>query len=194
MTLIIGAKGSMGRRYQAILKYLEKPFTCADVDDDWFLKSRLCDSIILATPTDTHYNFLKNLIHFKQPILCEKPITKDLRELDLIKHEYRDLPLQMVMQYKELDAGDEGPSFYDYYNHGKDGLYWDALQIIGLARGGVEILEESPIWRCQLNGEQLSLNHMDYAYISMIRNWFKNPYGDLIEIKAIHQKVYDYAK
>jgi hypothetical protein len=191
MTLIIGAKGSMGRRYQAILKWLKRPYLSADINDDWLALRHLCTGVILATPTNTHVRFLELLHDLKIPILCEKPITTDLSELNEIYQAFKKQPLQMVMQYRHLD-GTGGDSFYDYYNHGKDGLYWDTMQIIGLARSRVMVKEESPIWTCSLNGRMLSVDQMDSAYIATIRQWFEKPFGDLSEIKAMHEKVSEF--
>lgn len=190
--LIIGANGSMGRRYQAILGYHGHDYLCADIEtplekiDEMAQKS---SGIIIATPTQTHFKFLSAIHQFKKPVLCEKPVTKDLSELEHLIGLYKGQPLQMVMQYKHLDCGTGGDSFYDYYNHGKDGLYWDTMQIIGLAKGHVKIYEKSPIWRCQLNGKRLELSHMDEAYVQMIKTWFIEPNQDLFEIRDIHLKV-----
>lgn len=194
-TLIIGANGSMGRRYQAILRYLKKPFLCCDVGDSIDGKFNIADSFIVATPTDTHWTILDQLAHYGKPVLCEKPVVKSLEDLKSIIYLYDKItPLKMVMQYRHLDPGRMGESFYNYYNHGKDGLYWDTMQIIGLARGEVKVAEDSPIWTCDLNGKSLSIGYMDYAYISMIQDWFLNPKDDLNKVYAIHEKVVEMSK
>jgi hypothetical protein len=149
--------------------------------------------VIVATPTDTHFDILVKLSDIKNDIniLCEKPLTKGAFELAKICQLYKDKNLQMVMQYKDLDLGGEGDSFYDYYNHGRDGLHWDCLQIVGLARGRVMLSEDSPYWKCRLNGADLDIKKMDYAYSMMLRRWFRNPKGDLGFLTSIHDKVRD---
>jgi hypothetical protein len=122
-------------------------------------------------------------------MLCEKPVTTSLTELAEILELYKNQRLKMVMQYAELNTGDGGHSFYDYYNHGRDGLLWDCIQIIGLARSSWKVGEDSPVWKCALNGKELSLSDMDIAYISMIRKWFFAPREELLKIYDIHKKV-----
>ncbi len=41
---------------------------------------RRCDKVIVATPTDTHYDVLKKIIYFNLDILCEKPCCKNIKE------------------------------------------------------------------------------------------------------------------
>lgn len=190
--LIIGDKGSMGRRYSALMKHKTLNWHGVDIDTPIDTIARLAsnyDGVIIATPTNTHFSFLQRLAHLDTSVLCEKPITKDAAELEQIIELYKNKNLQMVMQYRELDIGKAGDSFYDYYNHGKDGIYWDCLQIIGLARGRVMISEGSPFWKCRLNGVDLELSRMDYAYSLMLDRWRRNPRGDLSYLKEIHMKV-----
>lgn len=196
--LIIGDKGSMGRRYAANLRYLDFPrIDGVDNDasiDDIAKVSHLYDGIILATPTNTHFEILMALKNTSASVLCEKPITKSREELDHVLYAYKDKNLQMVMQYKDLETYGKGDSFYDYYNHGRDGLYWDCLQIIALAQGRVMLSENSPFWKCRLNGTDLDISKMDIAYNLMLRRWMRNPRGDYAYLKDVHEKVMEYAK
>lgn len=199
MILVIGANGSMGRRYSALLKYMNKT-TVWGVDnnltvDQIIKEARAFEGVILATPTDTHYEFLIKLAPLNCKVLCEKPITKNADEMVHLKKLYEKKDLQMVMQYRDLDeSSNRGESFYDYYNHGRDGLYWDCLQIIGLARHRVMLSENSPFWKCRLNGKDLDLRQMDYAYSWMLKRWFNNPKGDLSYLSDVHDKVRDWEK
>lgn len=190
--LIIGNKGSMGRRYSALLRHKCIAFDGVDIDTSIEAIAKLSnkyEGLIVATPTDTHYSILTKLADSKANILCEKPITKSADELNDILTIYKNKNLQMVMQYRELDIGRGGDSFYDYYNHGRDGLFWDCLQIIALARGKVMLSESSPFWNCKLNGQNLNISEMDYAYSYMLSRWFRNPKGDLSFLKDAHDKV-----
>ena len=204
MIALIGSEGSMGQRYQAILNYLRQPYVALDKtkpQNDQIIKKALqADRIIVATPTSTHVEYLKELLPSKKPILCEKPITKDFDELvDLhafcARHGYS---YNMVMQYKELDVPLHTIgrwSYYNYFRHGNDGLIWDCMQIIGLAQGPVWVKEESPIWECTINGKSLSLSDMDSAYVRMIRKWLTNTLDQSMdEILHVHKKVATYAE
>ncbi len=190
MTLIIGSEGSMGKRYQAILKFLGEPFGCYDLKTHGFLK--LCDQYsryIIATPTHTHLEWVARLDEYLKPILCEKPLSKDLVEVkEILKCKS---PLSMMMQYTWLfDRHSFGRSFYDYYNHGPDGLIWDCFQIIALASGEIELKESSPVWSCRINGTKIQRQAMDAAYVEFVRAWLK---GEAVvtrdQLLKWHEKV-----
>lgn len=99
----------------------------------------------------------------------------------------------MVNQYAHLrHKGDGGPTIYDYWNHGKDGLAWDCISIVGLAEGMIHLSESSPVWTCQINGAAHYSSEMDYAYIDMIQSWLSgNVYGTSY-IREAHKKVAAY--
>lgn len=191
----MGHKGNMGLRYRTILDYLKVPWRGIDKDDH-LDKSILTetDAVIIATPTHLHMSDIRRFSKTGIPILCEKPITKHLDVLELFAANYGsgDSPLQMVHQYDYLvDPSANGESYYDYFKHGSDGIYWDCIQIIGHAKGPVRITEKSPIWKCQINGKALSLADMDQAYVTMIERWLDEPEHDLDRAVTYHQKVND---
>lgn len=200
MIAIIGANGSMGKRYQAILKFLDVPFLCFDVDKPHEEILKMCvrckGGVILCTPTDTHAKFLHDLITLKvDKILCEKPITKDLNDLEDIyaRAKEADITLTMVMQYScplLIGRHNVGDTYYDYFRHGNDGLYWDCFQIIALAEGAIDLQESSPVWKCMINGKVLSIANMDKAYVWFIDMWLKGKIKqDPKDIIIMHQKV-----
>ena len=174
---VIGGLGNMGRRYSLILKSLgvkvlpiDVNSTPEDIDD----AKQFSDAFIVATPTDTHANWVIKLARLKRPILCEKPISTSL---NMVKEVLRitgqeKTPLSMVCQYSELaPKTGSGDSFYNYFRHGNDGLYWDCIQIIALANGKCEVADDSPVWRCQINGKSLNVAEMDHAYIKHLQRW-----------------------
>lgn len=177
-TLIIGSEGSMGKRYQTILKHLGEKYWCVDKQNyihEILSRVMNSDRVILCTPTDTHFELLMAIIPLGVEVLCEKPVTKNLKELEHIFRavEKHKTGFTMVHQYKELiqDPLKTGLTSYDYFRTGNDGLVWDCLQIIGLAKTGIELNNESPIWKCEINGEKLNLSDMDEAYVSFVRKW-----------------------
>lgn len=201
MIAIIGSNGSMGKRYQAIMNFLGKPHLCFDKEDsiDTIRKvAAEAEGFIIATPTPTHAEFLRQLLPTRRKILCEKPVTKDLGELiDLdgfcSRHGF---DFQMTMQYQELMKLDSlGPSYYDYFRTGNDGLVWDCLQIIGLS-DEIPVLEnKSPIWSCMINGHRLNLGDMDLAYVECVRKWMG---GRLLQTRKtvidMHRKTDEFAR
>lgn len=200
--LIIGSEGSMGSRYKAIFKYLGKSFTCVDVNDseDKALAfAQDADGIVIASPTDTHSAYIHMLSpSVEVPILCEKPVCKDINELRDVLDICRSngTKLSMMMQYEFLDYSlmlkINGNSHYDYFKTGNDGLIWDCFQTIALARGPVVVRNESPIWDVQLNGRKLNLSDMDNAYISYVAAWLEGGTSDLTKILEMHLKVHRY--
>lgn len=192
---IIGGNGGMGRRYQSILSHLDKDFHVADIEhtEDQIIELvKRSEGVIIATPTETHAGLVAALSPLRKPILCEKPISKNMDELKacLLQVKTDQTPFSMVYQYKSLaNPYRLGWSHYNYFRHGNDGLAWDCIQIIGLARQQLELEETSPIWRCSINGEALDLSSMDYAYIAFIRDWLKLPNQDLGQLLATHEKT-----
>ena len=200
MILILGDKGSMGVRYRAILSHLGVPHDGLDVDAPPSIRRDLIETAgryIIATPTETHESILEDLITRGKPILCEKPILTDTDKLrDVLKRsEAFRTPIRVMMQYERLyNPKSEGPSYYNYFRHGRDGLVWDCFQIIALSNGDVALGEDSPVWDCVLNGEQLSIDDMDNAYVEYVQSWLEHPGQSAETIWKWHKKVSDFSK
>lgn len=204
MIALVGSEGSMGKRYQAIFNYLNVPYVALDrlkqTADEIDKEVEEADRILIATPTPTHTELLRKYLPLKKPILCEKPVSKNIDEL-IELHAWcarSGYSYQMVMQYKELldeealNANDL-PSYYNYFRTGKDGLIWDCMQIIALARSAVAVIDASPIWTCMINGKLLRFSDMDAAYLLVITQWLANSLTQTMDdILHIHQKVVDY--
>jgi len=175
---VIGANGNMGRRYAMIL---EQFTDCEVVRIDWENRYKRdghdCDGFIIATPTKCHLDDIQYYSHYDKPILCEKPITKDIDDLKEIL-DLPDLDLSMINQYHFLEdrmGPIPGilPTFYNYFKTGNDSLFWDCINIIGTARGSFDIKNDSLVWECQINGWPIDLRDMDEAYIWNIQDWVK---------------------
>ncbi len=193
--LIIGANGSMGKRYQAIFNYLGVSAILSDKEHGvQAIKSFAgkTDGVVIASPTSTHVEMIRALIPIRKPILCEKPVTKNLTELTEVLKELEGamVPFRMMYQYSVMTEPNRiGRSYYNFYNHGTDGLIWDCMQIIGLSRGQLELGESSPIWRCMINGQAIKREHMDAAYVAYVQKWIKYPNQSHHEILKIHEKT-----
>ena len=196
MILLVGSEGNMGGRYKAIFEYLGLEYVCADKTIDQKIHPIGYDRILIATPTNTHLDVLREYCLKGLPILVEKPVCKTRRELEeLIAVFQTNRKIYMVNQYAynyEARFQQEiGVTYYDYFKHGEDGLYWDCIQAIHMANGPLEIKEGSPVWKCCVNGIDYSLGDMDKYYIRMIRDFagqMRNLWGpkDIIES---HRKV-----
>lgn len=200
MILVVGARGNMGKRYSKILDYLNVSWLGVDrehsIDEIQFL-AESSRGVIIASPTDMHFDHLMTLSKSRTPVLCEKPFTKDQNELREIVNAYNTskTPISMVCQYQYLvSPGSVGPTSYNYFKHGGDGIYWDCIQIIGLAKGEVKIQETSPIWRCTINGQIMNISDMDMAYVKMIETWLAGQNMPLERIYEFHQKTREFEK
>ncbi len=198
--LIIGSEGAQGKRYQAILKSLGVEFGRLDAKyfDTACAIFELFTHFIIATPTETHAEIIRELLPLNKSILCEKPITKDIFEMRDLYEEIKrsNVSFSMVYQYRHLvlDGNFSGDSSYNYFRHGNDGLTWDCLQIIGLGNGAIDLSEKSPVWKCQINGEPLFIEEMDSAYVLEVQDWLNDRgFNDLDSILNIHEKVNTFA-
>jgi hypothetical protein len=193
MTLIVGSEGSMGKRYQAILKHLREPYLCTDIKIPAVAQFESADRFIIATPTRTHLWWVEMLDKYNKPILCEKPLSKEMFEVERILR--CQSPISMQMQYAWLvpDRA-HGPSSYDYFHHGSDGLVWDCFQIIALAKDKIELKEDSPIWKCKINGTTLARGDMDQAYVMAVRAFLQGHYLERKDLLAWHKKVKEFEK
>lgn len=198
---IIGISGNMGQRYKAILEYLGYDVTGSDKRLP-YMPDTLRDNMnkaygfIIATPTHTHLDEIKKLFYRGKPILCEKPLCKSVKELDEFENQHRpDIALlRMINQYEHMPRGYRGPTCYNYFKSGADGLAWDCLNIFGLSTQTPVINNKSPIWICQLNGKLLNIQGMDHAYISMMDQWTTDPRSNYAYARRAHEKVEDYLK
>jgi hypothetical protein len=201
---IFGNHGNMGRRYAAILRYLGHEAVGGDVGDEVLddREFKDYDGFIIATPTDTHLDYVEFLLKCGKPVLCEKPFINDWRRLGVLENvitaaEEQKMQLSMVSQYDFIRFDEKPPegitTYYDFYRSGPDGIAWDCINVMWIATGKVTLKNESPVWKCMINGFNLDIKMMDYAYIEMIESWLKSSYKPQYDrILHSHQKVVDY--
>lgn len=181
---IIGCNGSMGKRYKAILDFLQIPQS-EHVDVRQGKLDYNASHFIIATPTSTHFDILKQL-PFEANVLCEKPLALDSKTVEemLLYANKSKMKFRMVLQYVHqfdeqkirqmtgyLARNIPPMSYYDYFRHGNDGLEWDCLQIVALTKDVPSLRETSPIWRCKINGVDLDVAKMDDCYCEEILQW-----------------------
>jgi hypothetical protein len=187
---VIGANGNMGKRYAMILEqYCDCEVLRIDVDSPLIYEEFVtCDGFIIATPTEQHASDIVKYAGWKKPILCEKPITKSISKLHLVLGLNND-DISMINQYAFLDHGGEGHTEYNYFKTGSDGLMWDCINIIGLARSSYSIKNDSVVWKCVLNGDTVNIGDMDQAYIDNIKAWVSGSWRNKSYILAAHENV-----
>jgi hypothetical protein len=210
--LVIGGMGNMGRRYCSILSYLQHPFRILDKHNlhEGPELIAVCDKYIIASPTSNHLEQLKQLLPLGRPILCEKPLSKSHKSLKRVLEKYEDTPLCMVVNYvyayalsrqsPRLYCGDEaeilpGLTSYDYYNSGGDGLIWDCIQLYNLAEGPIELSNDSPFWRVNINGVFIQRDHIDRSYVLMVSDFIagflRQDMSDLIDLHKIVEEEHE---
>jgi hypothetical protein len=199
----------MGKRYQAIMDYLDIAYVCYDIKLCYDIKRGISlsdfitgndtyiDRVIIASPTPTHYSVFKSLTkHLFQPkILCEKPLSTDLNEvLEMVKY-----GVNTMMQYRYLRQdktySTEHDSSYNYFRSGSDGIAWDCFQIIAFHNGPLEqisLKSNSPIWKCSINSDALSIRHMDRAYVDFFKAWLAGDKMDENFVFIAHKRVLSY--
>lgn len=190
---IIGNLGNMGRRYASILRYLD--INCTGHDRDTIPDSNLmksADGFIIASPTALHLRHCESLFQYGRPVLAEKPLTTDLKLLDCFEFKNKSNleHLTLVNQYSYLVGPENnGETYYSYFKSGSDGLYFDCLNVIGMAKSKPQLDNLSPVWSAKLNGKKLFSSQMDMAYVNMVDSWLRNPVSNYIYARIAHDKT-----
>jgi hypothetical protein len=207
-TLVIGSRGSIGSRWCAVLRYLREDYLEADLGDPWWEWD--FDRVIIATPTDRHPQDLRLALHKGKPILCEKPIATDSREVATLAEEAKRAGVDVRMVSNWLYAvnlllvRERGPRgrqgavanmgemhiSYDYYNSGRDGFWWDMIQPIYLA-GKLTYSRNSPVFQCSVDGMDLPLGIIEESYVVMLSEWL---HGDRSRLWSLGDSVLAHKK
>ncbi len=205
--MFLVGRGSIGKRYAAILNYLEIPFFSYDpIDylpfsyekrinklDSTHIKN-LSKEAIIATPTENHIETAEYLLNYGfEKLLIEKPMF--LEEDDYYWADAQKADIRMVCNYHLLD-GIYGDTVYNYYEQGKEQPWMNLFQIIGLAQGKIKINYDSPVWYCKLNGRELTLEDVHKSYIEMLKLWMSTPERLVTPMEALrwHRKCIEWQK
>lgn len=202
--LLLGAEGSIGRRYKAIFNNYDYNYAPYDITThkdkvEKYIQDKEITHILIATPTRTHLNYLW-LINDLRPdvkVLCEKPITTDVKGLEEFLKECH-LDLTMVCNYayvEDLECTSLSDTSYNFYNSGNDGLAWDCIQLIALAKGDISLSTQSPIWGAEINGYRVYKEGIDFSYCKMLEIWMsgrKLPklFSDKEKLLEVHKKTH----
>ena len=188
--LLIGGCGSIGKRYAAILKHLNQPFSICDPKEPTTPDIQAFDRWIIASPTDTHIDWCIKAIELKKTFLCEKPISKNLTECKAIKRMADDNNVKgaLVCNYKYVLNNNmryrvhgSANLSYDYFNPG-DQLEWACSQLIYLDPS-VSLKSNSPKWEFRINRPSIDYEILEKSYISMIKDFIDGNYGKLWDLE-----------
>jgi len=210
--LVIGGNGSIGKRYCAILRYLKVNYEIYEINDVLANSAPPeADRWLIASPTSTHFEYCMEAIKRRKPFLCEKPLSKSLDQCREIRDaaQAADVDGRVVCNYKiafEINFGGtvfEGalPYKYEYFNTGKDGVFWDLCQLIYM-NPNLLIDTDSPTWclwmhqpkqpsRTFVDAEKpqpsiFILECLEQSYRQMIQAWFRdNPKWPNLGIESL---------
>lgn len=183
--LVIGSQGNMGRRYVAILKRFGHEVIERDIVDKThpYLNYKEIDKAIVATPTGTHFDICRYLAINKVDYLCEKPVSKDPGEIKELINLNKKFGVDgrwvcnwaFTSHATRFEIGKSSYISYNYYNTGKDGLKWDCIQLAYLDVNYPTIFTDSPIFKAEISGYDITLRDIERSYIAMIGTWFQHP-------------------
>jgi hypothetical protein len=200
--LIIGNKGSTGKRYSSILKMLGAEIEEYDIihyrNNKKLPKGELC---IIACPTNLHCYFAsKALDKGYKKILVEKPFSKSLEEIEKIMDTQGDADIRVICNWKfssfsELLPEDNQIS-YNFYNHGNDDEpLWDLCQLVYLQKDyDLDFGYDSPFFTCSINGFNIGLWDIEKSYYRMLISWLVSPekLWDIKDAYKMSKKVLEY--
>lgn len=187
--LLVGGCGRIGRRYAAILRSLKVPFEIFDPLAPYEPSPEDHSHWIIASPTITHASWCLSAIHLGKTFLCEKPLSIDIHECELIvdnaaranaqgfvvcNYKY---VVETNLSYKVHGKLKPGALSYDYFNPG-DELEWAAAQLIYLDPQ-VKLADKSPIWRFKINRSFVDYQVLEKSYVKMIRDFTSGDYSNL---------------
>lgn len=179
--LLVGALGSIGQRYKAILEWLGCDVTPYDIGYDANVLAKLYDGIIIASPTTTHFNYINLFKNNMTPILVEKPMCATVAEAaEISKDQSVALYVHVVDNWayilNDLSGYGKHTLVYKNYYTGKEKLAFNLAQPAYFTRGGMLKLElNEPMFTLHDIDKPATYNtaDVDYSYIKMLSVWVK---------------------
>lgn len=179
--LLVGANGSIGQRYKTILEMMGQRTRCVDLPRGAsfetyyeFCKDPQVKEIIIASPTDTHLDWIEACCQAEKPFLCEKPLSKDLKSLVELQKNYQPTGY-VVCNYTYIIQSPLKEIEYNFFKTGRDGLTWDMCQLIYLAyryNGSLTVKTDSPFWTLSVDKVEIPYRKLEESYHSMLIDFF----------------------
>lgn len=182
--LVIGSKGSTGKRYCSILRGMGHDVVEYDLTEH-SKSERLpkFDKAIIATPTKTHCEY-HDIIYYNRTfedrfqmntdILIEKPATDNIYD---IQRMFCKMVCNWAFVFPDriLQPG-KHTVFYECSNHGNEGFWFDTCQLHILSNGRGRIGERINTFYAEIDGEKVTRDMIEASYVRMIDAWFYRPY------------------
>ena len=172
--VVVGGNGSIGSRYVCILKILGHEVVVWDLPAALIDPIPEADKYIIATPTDTHFDWCKKLIEKNATFLCEKPLSKNPEECQKLASYTNGFMVNNYRFLPKLWHIDHTPDiYYNYFKTGKDGLLWDCCQLIALDPNA-KLANNSALWRLWIDGEEIPYRDLENGYVGMIHTFLED--------------------
>jgi hypothetical protein len=170
--LIVGSKGSIGSRYEAICRFLKIRHVGVDLNDPWpkdFTHALIC------TPTGMHTIPAVQAMKEGMEVMIEKPLSKDTKDIETlirVRDENR-VTAWMVNNYffsKIPFSANYDTIKYSYFFSGKDGWEWDCIQLINMCK---EFIFDGtrPVFNLTFDGTGVTLEDVQKSYMTMLLYW-----------------------
>jgi len=170
--LIIGNKGSTGRRYQKILEGLGIEVVGYDIEDAGKSLPE-CDKVIIASPTATHAYYYYLYESTNPHILVEKPASNIIKDVEMMN-------CKMVCNWafvfpdRILEPG-KHQVYYEFINTGKEGFWFDTCQLHIISDGRGHIINSGELFFSRIDGVVIKQNDIEASYYRMLDNWLSRP-------------------
>jgi len=188
MILLIGGNGSIGKRYRAILDYLEYPYQIFEVHDHFEdLDHASIKRALICSPTPKHLEHASMVARLEIPFLCEKPTSKDLFEAQEIAKLPNGFVVNNYAYAVPFQPGQTNQTLaYDFYNTGKDSLVFDVCQLVYLSylrAYSLSVRKRSFHWSLVLNGKEIPYKHIELSYLWMLQDFLHGNPKSLWSVK-----------
>jgi len=182
--LVVGNRGNMGARYAHICRWLGHKVIGVDIKDAIPSPTEV-DCAIIATPTDMHVEPVVWCISKGIPFLCEKPVSKEPSVVERLAglvraaggHGYMVCNWMFAIAEHTILRPKSNTIFYDNWNTGKDGLWYDCIQLAYLAknRESLTLKTDNPVFDVTINDHIVTLDDIAHSYVRMLRDYLSNP-------------------
>lgn len=168
--LVIGHRGSTGRRYSKILLDMGNDVIGYDIDEiskGYHIPS--ADRSIIATPTSTHIFYAQLMQDRGIPYLVEKPACATHYDVDsMTGHMVNNWCF--VFPYTVLKPGSH-TIIYRNSKTGNEGYWYDTCQLHILSNRTGSIIKRKGGFDTTVDGVRVTLDDIEESYVRMIRSW-----------------------
>ncbi|MCB0271886.1 MAG: Gfo/Idh/MocA family oxidoreductase [Bdellovibrionales bacterium] len=175
--LLVGSEGSIGKRYQYVIRWLGHEVLRNDVAYKQSYTGTDFDCVVIATPTPTHRKTILEYAKYKKPILCEKPMLENTDYSD-IEHVDR---LYMVCNYKYV-IPKGAHIYYNYFHGGNESFQYNFAQPLYIDPNA-KIELQSPVYQLrytfQGNTVSVSTEELQQSYVTMMKDFIDGKFENL---------------